>query len=333
MPDVIITSSGTMALLAKSQALISLENYMALETDVESDFEHALSSLGACYGCNEGIYSIPYMIDSVGLWYNPSLLETLDIQNIPTTWEEFADVCQYASGSLGTPAVLLIPDGRVALALVLSSGEKLTEAPPFFELGDATSDVLSTIQDLAWSSSILLETGMESAHDLFLEGDLLFCLAGTDFLSPEEIAESQLKVAPLPQFDTLEATYLVYGWHIGISADPSESRGPSWTLVNFLTSTQEAAQVAQISGHPPLSRLALSLLDTDTEQAQLTGSKANVFYDGENIGESIVGIDGIEAILSDVLVNITNGFYVPDEALKLAHSSILRLLAYYGITS
>ena len=332
MPDVVITSSGTMAELAKSDALVSLDGFLNWEQDEETEFEHILSSLGSCYGCDAGIYSLPYMIDSIGLWYNPEILDGLGIEKVPTTWQEFSMTCQYMSSSLGSPALLLVPDGRVALALVLSSGEIPTAESPFFELGENTSSVLETIQNLAWANSILLEMDQENALNLFLNGEIPFCISGTDFLSSDELAASQIEIAPLPQLNASEATSLVYGWHIGISKDASESREPSWTLVQYLTSTQEAAEIAQTSGHPPVSHLALSLVGTDVAQEQMLYSKANVFYDSEPLGESIIGIDGIKAVLSQVLVDITSGSYVPNEALKLARSNILRLIAYYGVT-
>ena len=91
-PDAAYLDQGAVGDFASRNALVPLDDYIALSTAVEEDdyvdaWREAASFEGKMYG-------LPFDGESTGLFYRTDLFEAAGIEGPPTTWQEFEEAAQ-----------------------------------------------------------------------------------------------------------------------------------------------------------------------------------------------------------------------------------------------
>lgn len=76
----------------QSKYLVDLTD-MAAEADFESHVMPVILDRAKTWGDGK-LYSVPYQVYTTGVWYNADIFEEAGVEAVPTTWDEFLDVCQ-----------------------------------------------------------------------------------------------------------------------------------------------------------------------------------------------------------------------------------------------
>lgn len=108
------------------------------------------------------ILAVPNWANVTGMWYDKQLLAEKGVAEIPTQWDEFADlarkITEYRDGE-PLPPVATIPEvwalGRVGLAIILSEGGDLLYADDTIGLNDppavrALNKMIDAVQNSRW---------------------------------------------------------------------------------------------------------------------------------------------------------------------------------------
>lgn len=263
-PDIMTIDSPNLALYANAGELLSLDEYMKEEGNIDDILEGSLNGMVF----REEIYLAPFVDSSIALYYNKNLFRQAGIPfpskdpEEPLTWDEVLTIAQTINdpdngihgidiaqgfGSGEGPAYfklpllwqfgadVISPDGTTAKGHLNS--EAALEALQFYQDLYQKHQVSTLIlPDLALETDKLAMTVLGSWHLAQLES-----VPGFDF-------EEDFGIAPLPKGD-----YQVTpngGWAMGISSR-TDYPDEAWEFVKFLTSNEGSRIYFEHTGDIP----------------------------------------------------------------------------------
>lgn len=124
--------------------VMCLEDLVA-ENDYEKDTNPVLMELSRSYYDDGQLYEIPYQMKANGYMYNKGLFEQAGITEVPSTWDEFVEVCQKLKDAGITP---LTTDDAYAMQ---AFGMHLARL-----IGD--EEVMKVVNEGTWDRPEVLET-------------------------------------------------------------------------------------------------------------------------------------------------------------------------------
>ena len=294
-----------------------LENFLT-----EEDKENYLHlDLGVYNGKQ---YTMPTFIGEPRvLYYNNDLLTEMGL-SVPTTWDEFVEVCLAAKEKRPDIYPYLQGWNVDSMSVLLgyyfpyfwSAGGNLMDFDGTVKILDGDSGLTATqfVYDLRYKYDIIPEecTGLteDDVWSLFNAGQLLFCIGNVqalDWFKEESGADVQFSHVPGYQTEDNWKTY--DGADCLVMNAASANKDLSWKLIKHITSPSVMAEVHQ--------RLAIGVPLTKNAQSFISPEMA-ALYEGNHMNLIPVAKNS-NAVLSNLLSNLQLmmlGEQDPQEALE-----------------
>lgn len=214
-PDLLWYAPTLTGQLVELDAIVPLEDWLTalpLKAEIDPALWESMSWEGH-------LWSIPFSVNNVGIFYRPSLFAAAGITTLPTTWDELRQVAQQLTDSNRGQFGMLLPLGRgewtvfMWLPFLWSNGGELvaadsvqstepTAAPfPRVQLNTpAAIGALQFWQQLLQDGSAILsqpERGYEL--DRFLAGKVAMQLTGPWTLAQLQATGVDFAVLPIPR--------------------------------------------------------------------------------------------------------------------------------------
>lgn len=265
-PDIMAIDSPNLALYANAGALLSLDQYMKKEGNIEDIPESTLRGMRF----HEEIYLAPLVESSVALFYNKHLFREAGVPfpsedpNKPMTWDEVLEIAKKINnpdeGIYGIDPAQGFGEGETAayfkLPLFWQFGASVlspdgTTASGYLDSKEAL-ETLQFYQDLYHKDGV---AAIELPPRTFETGKLAMTVLGSWGLgdlvknNPNFRLGEDYGIAPLPK-----AKYQVVpngGWSLGIS---SKSQHPkeAWEFVKYATSYEGIKTYVKETGDIPV---------------------------------------------------------------------------------
>lgn len=212
-----------------------------------------------------GYYALPYSRNYMGVFYNKQIFEDNGLE-IPTTWDEFVNVCETLKGAGITPIGLYGKDpGRVGHTFQCSTvawapngietiekavaGEAKIEGDAEFT---AAFEKMATL--LSYSNEDALALADTTGWENFARGEYAMTITGSYAKGTIESINSDLEMGafPLPN-DTYEDTKCLSGIDaaICVSAQASEEeKEAAYRFLAYLAETENAQTFCDYDGAP-----------------------------------------------------------------------------------
>lgn len=276
-PDLVLGDRGQLADFARQGGLLPLEPYindseLGLSADDKSDFLNGALSLGRYPTLENRIYGFPFDQEAFVLFYNADLLKTINVNDAPRTWDDFADY----SGTItkdDTYGWAMRADAATFEAMLVSRGSALlTDAETralFNERAGLNS--LKLIADMNEGGVAALASSDDKARREFVSGNVAFYLGWMSELDilqglqQEEKTNFQIGMGPLPQLDPQAPWLLTRGDLFGITtaaqgtSDPQRARN-AWFFVRWITAPTQTARWVRAANSIPLRASALTFI-------------------------------------------------------------------------
>jgi fructooligosaccharide transport system substrate-binding protein len=264
-PDIMAIDSPNLALYANAGYLLSLDEYMRVEGDIDDLPESVLNGL-----TYEGeIFLAPIVESSIALYYNKNLFREAGIPfpsddpNNPMTWEEVLEIAKKISNSeegiYGIDPAQGFSDGEgpayFKLPILWQFGAEVLSPDGTTAEGYLNSD--EALQALQFFQDLYLKHRVATPHlppSAFETDKLAMTVLGSWHLLelknfPGFVLGEDFGVAPLPK-----AKYQVAphgGWSLGIS---SKTKYPdeAWEFIRFATSYEGSKRFVEITGDLPV---------------------------------------------------------------------------------
>lgn len=212
-----------------------------------------------------GYYALPYSRNYLGVYYNQQMFEDNGLE-IPTTWEEFVNVCEVLQEAGITPmglhgkdpgrvghtfqctTVAWAPNGVELIEQAVAGETKLEGNEEFTEVFNKMKTLLS------YSNADALALSDTACYENFVNGQYAMCITGSYARGTIQSINPDLKlgVFPLPN-DTQEATKVLSGIDaaICVSAKASdEEKEAAYRFLAYLAETENAQIFCDYDGAP-----------------------------------------------------------------------------------
>ncbi|GAB4370406.1 MAG: ABC transporter substrate-binding protein [Elainellaceae cyanobacterium] len=275
------------------------------------------------------IWSIPFDVNNVGIFYRPSLFEAAGISKLPETWEEFRQVAQQLTDSkTGQHGILLsLGKGEWAVFTWLpfmwsGGGELITDTGNVDIQNSGAIAALKLWQNLIQDGTAILsppERGYEL--DNFLSGKVAMQLTGPWTLGQLQASGQDFAVMPIPT-GVRSATSLG-GENLFIFKTTPEQEQACWKFAEYVLSEEFQTEWAIGTGYLPVnlkSRQNPAYLDFVAQQPSL-----NVFLNQAPYGRSrpiTPGYNRISENLGRAIEATVLGKSTPEAALKMAQDRL-----------
>ncbi len=286
------------------------------------------------------IYGLPLYIDTLALYYNKDIFNSLGIANPPKTWSEFNDfvekitisennIISRSGAAVGTARNVNRSTDILAL-LMLQSGVPMTN-------DDNTSAEFTKIVDGKDVSQVSLEYYTDFANpakrvytwnnaqhysvDAFQEGlaAMMFNYAHQVFLLRSKASRLNFGVASMPQLNTAQAVNYASYWAPTVSKF-SKNSVAAWRFLVYLSSAPGAVPYLNSAGHPAARR---DLIDQQQNEPEIgvfakQALSAKSWYQADNLA--------VENILADLIDDVNFKRRTIAEALRAAENKITLLM-------
>ncbi len=264
-PDIMSIDSPNLALYAHSGSLLSIDQWMKSEGNIDDIPPSTLDGLKY----NGEIYLSPVVESGVALFYNIHLFKRAGVPlpsqdpHTPLTWEKVLELAKKlhspAEGIIGIDPAQGFNDGEspayFKLPLLWQFGSDVLDLEANTAEGHLNSDhalkALQFYQDLYHKHKV---AAVELPPDPFVSGHLAMSVMGSWTLADFEKNFPDFKlgedygVAPLPK-----AKYQVTpngGWALGISTK-SEHPKEAWEFIKYVTSFEGSMKYVEMTGDLP----------------------------------------------------------------------------------
>ncbi|MGQ9864981.1 MAG: ABC transporter substrate-binding protein [Pseudanabaenaceae cyanobacterium] len=276
-------------------------------------------------------WSVPFAVNTVALYYRPSLLQAAGVSALPRTWSELVTVAKTLSQ--GDRRGILLPLGKGEFAVFLwtaflwSTGAYLVD-----EQGRPTLNTEGAIralqlwQDLVQSGAALLsqpERGYEEGD--FLTGRVALQISGSWALGFMTRQGIDFGVTPLP-YDRQPATSLG-GENLFLFRSTPEREAAAWQFIEFVLGEDFQLEWAIATGYLPVNQKAIA---HPRYQAYLATQPAMaVFLEQMNVGNSrplAPFYPQLSAALGRAIESVLLQRQTPAQALAIAQRTVEALL-------
>lgn len=277
-----------------------------------------------------GYYALPYSRNYMGVYYNQTIFEENGVE-IPTTWDEFVQVCETLKAAGITPmgmmgkdpgrvghtfqcqTVAWSPNGIETIAKV-AAGEGQIEGDAEFT---AEFEKMKTL--LSYANEDALALSDTQCWENFANGQYAMCITGSyargtiASLNPD----AKLGVFPLPN-DTVESTRTLAGIDaaICISAKASdEEKAAAYRFLEYLAQPENAQLFCNSDGAPScitgvvnddegIAPMIEILNDGRTHDWMASTINNNVVTDLYNVVQGFWAEQDVEKVLKDMDASI-----------------------------
>jgi arabinogalactan oligomer/maltooligosaccharide transport system substrate-binding protein len=217
-------------------------------------------------------YGVPQVTDTLGLMYNKKLLEQAGVE-VPTTWEELAEVAPTIEKETGAKAIALGSGGYYLLPFIYGEGGDLVDIDAESIVVDSPENVkgMQTAQDLVKSGASpkpVANDADATVQTLFREGKVAMMINGPWTVSEVEKAPGfggleNLGVAPVPAGSAGQGApvgghnYVIYS---GMGEEKAEA---AIAFVKFMSSAESQAFTADELGTIPTRDSAYELISNE----------------------------------------------------------------------
>ncbi|MFC6285516.1 extracellular solute-binding protein [Nocardioides sp. GCM10027113] len=217
-------------------------------------------------------YGVPQVTDTLGLMYNKELLEKAGVE-VPTTWEELAEIAPAIEKETGAKAIALGSGGYYLLPFIYGEGGDLVDIDSQSIVVDSPENAkgMQTAQDLVESGASpkpVANDADATVQTLFREGKVAMMINGPWTVSEVEKAPGfggleNLGVAPVPA-GSGEAGAPVGGHNYVIYSGMDEAKAEAAiAFVKFMSSAESQAYTADKLGTLPTRDSAYELISNE----------------------------------------------------------------------
>jgi len=286
---------------------------------------------------NNQIYSLPLYVDTLALFYNKDILNSVGITRPPQDWEEFnSDVETIArldgNGQI-TQSAAAIGTARninrstdLLSALMIQTGVKMTDADnigaSFAGRVNNTAvgeSALKYYTDFA-NPSVRTYTWNDVQHysvDAFTEGKtaIMFNYSHEVGDLKNKAARLNFAVSPMPQVSSTDVKNYANYWGVGVTAS-SKFSNEAWKFVAYLASKEGAQSYLSATLRPSARRdlIELQRNDLDLGVFAVQALSARSWYQIDNIA--------IETIFADMIDDVNFGRMSVKDSLGNAESRV-----------
>ena len=288
------------------------------------------------------IAALPLSVDTLALYYNKDIFNTVGIPQPPQTWEEFLDVVERittkdsrdniirAGAALGTARNVNRSTDIISLLMLQSGAQMIDEdktkaifnqSAGGFNPGQRSFqfyvDFANPLKDVyTWN------TRMHYSIDAFYEGSLAMMLNYSYNLPTIRARSPYLNfgVAPMPQI-SLEQGKVNYANYWGLTTSiNSKSIDEAWQFIVWLTKKENAQKYLEASKKPTARRDLITWQRNDQD--------LGVFADQSLTARSWYQVDNlaIEQYLADMIESVVLGTATIKEAIDKTASQVSLLM-------
>lgn len=276
------------------------------------------------------LWSVPFGVNNVGIFYRPSLFEAAGITQLPTTWSELREVAKTLTQHNGQPQYgMVLPLGKGEWTVFTwlpfmwgGGGELLRPDASIQAKNDGAIAALHLWQDLLNDGSAILsqpERGFEL--DGFLNGRVAMQLTGPWTLGQLAGTNVDFGVMPIPA-GTQPAT-AVGGENLFIFKTTPQEEQAALTFADYVLSEAFQTEWAIGTGYLPVN---LRSRQSQKYQAFVAQQPAvNVFLDQAQYGRSrpiAPGYNRISESLGRAIEATLLGKSTPEAALETAQQRL-----------
>lgn len=311
----------------QKQPLLTIQDYKKVFVDVAfQDFVF-----------NNQIYGLPLYVDTLALFYNKDILNSVGITRPPQDWDEFnSDVETITrlngSGQI-TQSAAAIGTARninrstdLLSALMIQTGVRMTntdnKSATFAGLVSNTpvgESALKYYTDFA-NPSVRTYTWNDSQHysvDAFIEGKtaMMFNYSHETGVLKDKASRLNFGVAPMPQISSTDVKNYANYWGVGVSVG-SKASNEAWKFAAYLASKEGAQSYLSATLRPSARRDLIELQrdDYDLGVFAVQALSARSWYQIDN--------SAIETIFADMIDDVNFGRSSVKDSLSNAESRV-----------
>jgi ABC-type glycerol-3-phosphate transport system substrate-binding protein len=215
------------------------------------------------------LYMWPFNASAVLMYYNPDLLKAAG-KDVPTTWDEFADVAKAVSKN-GVTGIALDPGSSSGPAGGTTVYELLAEAygsPVFKDDGTPQFDsdggvkALQYLVDLKKAGALQTGTNYPGEAALGAEKGAFDISTSTSVYYNEQAigGKFQMGIAAIPAGSDGKRINQINGTNIAMfSGATDDQKAAAWKYMQFLTEAETQSDWAQATGYLPVNPKTLDL--------------------------------------------------------------------------
>jgi ABC-type glycerol-3-phosphate transport system substrate-binding protein len=336
-PDIMTIDSPNLGLYANADSLLSLDDYMKREGNIEDILEPTIA--GIKY--NGEIYLSPIIESSIALYYNIHLFKEAGIPlpskdpNEPLTWDEILEIAikidDPEKGIYGIDPAQGFCDGEgpayFKMPILWQFGGSVLS--PDGKTADGYLNSEESLEALQFYQDLYFKHGVATMQlpPAALETDKLgmTVLGSWDLSALESVPDFTLGedygVAPLPRGKNQVAPS--GGWAVGIS---SKTKYPdeAWEFVKYLTSYEGSKKFVEITGEIPARySVAADLPELNEYPKNIFVQQGQKFSKNRPVtpAYSVVS-DSIKVLFEDVGIKGRNVKEAADEAVEKIDAAI-----------
>ena len=288
------------------------------------------------------IYAVPLYVDTLALYYNRDMFNTVGITGPPKNWEDFnknielltkfdskGNIIQ-AGAAIGT-ARNINRSSDILAALMIQNGTKMTDANQSTVTFTRSvngqrvgENALQYYTDFA-SPLKTVYTWSDSQHysvDAFVEGKvaMMFNYSHQISIIRDKFERLNFSVGGLPQFSEIDSKNYANYWGVGVSAT-SKKQDAAWKFLNFLASKDGSTIYLTDTSRPSARRDLIDLQRNDPQVGvfAVQALSAKSWFQADNIA--------VEQIFADMIEEVNFKKATVRNALRSAESKINILIS------
>lgn len=274
-PDLVLADRQQIAEFASQGGLQSLDKFLddselGFSKQERTDFLRGALALGKFPTLGDRTYGFPFHQEALVLFYNSDLLEAIDVNRAPQTWEQFGEF----AAKVPKPAYgwAMRADAATFEAMLASRGSALlTDAETrglFNERAGVNS--LRLVAALSEGDAAKLATSDDKARQEFALGNAAYYVGWMSELDALRRAQRDAKktfdigVGVLPQLDPEMPWLLTRGGLFGIGKASGESAAErarnAWFFVRWVTAPTQSARWVRSANALPMNLSTLNFI-------------------------------------------------------------------------
>jgi len=291
---------------------------------------------------NGQIYAMPLYVDTLALYYNKDILNTVGVVSPPKTWEEFNDVVRKivvfdsrgnisrAGGAIGT-ARNINRSSDVLMLLMLQSGVKMTDdsfSSATFSRSVENINVgetaLQYYTDFA-NPAKQVYTWNDSQHysiDAFVNGETAMMFNYSHHIKTirDKSARFNFGVTPMPQISGAPVVINFANYWAPTVSKQSPNFDAAWKFISYLTSAQGSVSYINYSNRPSARRDVIEQQKNDPDIGPFASQalSARSWYQ--------VDSSAIETIFADMIDDVNFGRASIRQAVQTAENKVSILM-------
>lgn len=287
------------------------------------------------------IYGLPLYVDTLALYYNKDIFNSLSIASPPKTWNEFNEVVERitladensnisrSGAAIGTSRNINRSTDILSLLMIqsgvpmINDGQTSAEFSKIVENQDVGQVALEYYTDFANPEKRVYtwNGGQHFSIDAFQEGTaaMMFNYSHQIPLLRSRAPRLSFGAAPMPQLNSAQAANYASYWAPAVSKF-SKNSVAGWKFLVYLSSAPGVVPYLNAVNHPVARRDLIDQQQTDPDLGVFAKQalSAKSWYQIDNVA--------IENILADLIDDVNFSRQTIDAALRTAENKITLLM-------